>query len=748
MTDTITFELNGRKVQATPGETIIEVADREGVYIPRFCYHPSLTVAANCRMCLVDGGGKKPLAACATPVTEGMSIDTKSKKTQSYQKDIMSFLLINHPLDCPICDQGGECGLQDYAMSHGQGTTSYAFEKRAVESENLGPFIDTHMTRCIHCTRCVRFGIEHGGIQELGVMNRGENAAISTYLSQGVSSEISGNMIDLCPVGALTSKPFKYLERSWSLKAAQTLAPHDCVGTSINVHSIQRDHPDASIVRVVPALSETNQWISDRDRFAYDGLNHQRLKHPMVLEDGHWKEVSWQRALDVIYQQLSTIIADHGEDSWGCLAHPSSTMEEFYVLQQWARGLGTPHIDHGLHTPYSSSSYRLPRFNQVNWDSAQHLWVIGGSPRQAQPMVMHRIRQRVSGGAVLTATRFTQEHWHCPVTHDHYVHPNELMTSIKATLSDMDEKTRQNTLVIFSADLEGHPEHQSIKALIHEETEMSYCSLTLGANQNGAAAMMCLPEGNDDLKGKTVHQMLKEPLSAYWLHGVNPLKDCHQGKSYCDLLKDRFVVAVHTHDLSELRQVANVMLPMASFAEQSGTTINYLGDKSQFRAAILPPGEAKTSWKIYCVLADYWSLSGWDYAHIDDVRASMKDILPIQPSEWLSDETLNHASDIQMVVESPGMCIDEVSRQSPACQKTLRTQSKIMIHPKTAKSYQISEEDKVRLTIRNEKITVKVMMSEQMPEHVISGHLSLESMSKSGLGIVHVSRLEVAHDTA
>ena len=685
MTQNITFEIDGRSVVAAPGESIIDVADREGIYIPRFCYHHTLSVAANCRMCLVDAGKGKPVAACATPVAEGMKVETQSAKTQSYQESVMTFLLINHPLDCPICDQGGECGLQDYAMAHGLGKTPYSFEKRAVVSEDLGPLIATHMTRCIHCTRCVRFGEEHAGIKELGVMNRGEQAAISTYLDQGVASELSGNMIDLCPVGALTSKPFQYTERSWSLTAAPSIAPHDCVGSEITLHTIKRDEPQAKVVRTVPGGLEQH-WISDRDRFSYEGLNHNRLTHPMVLEDGHWKVVSWQQALDVVFHQLSQVIAEYGEQAWGCLLHPSSSMEECYLIQQWARGIGTANIDHRIHWQQAPSHWTVvPKQGDVSWDSARRIWVIGGSPRQAQPMVMHRIRQAIKQGVTLKATRFTQETWHCDIDEDQYIHPSDLLRSVTEDVQALLASEPNETLIVLSSALEGHPDYTAIRQLLAKEKTLSCYVLSTGGNATGAAAMMCLPDGSQDINGKSVSQMLDEPLSAYWLHGIDPLHDLNRGKSYCDLLKDRFVVAVHSHDTPSLRQVANVMLPMAAYAEQSGTTLNYLNQQSTYRAAVMPRGEAKPGWKIYRVLADYWSLSGWDYQDINQVRAALTNILPMALNENVGGGA-SLSDGLYMVAESHGMVMDELTRQSPALSSLNHTSSVIVMHPNTAKS--------------------------------------------------------------
>lgn len=341
------IEIDGKKLTAKPNQTVIQVADEAGIYIPRFCYHKHLTIPANCRMCLVEVEKMpKAVPACATPCTPGMKVFTKSQKTILAQRAVMEFLLINHPLDCPICDQGGECELQDLSMGYGSSHSDYNECKHSVADENLGPLIATEMTRCIKCTRCVRFGDEIAGMRELGVVGRGEDTDISTYIQEVIRSEVSGNIIDLCPVGALTSKPYRFTARPWELDQWSSVSPHDCVGGNLNVHTRY-----GKVMRVVSrentAINQT--WISDRDRYSYTGLYHEdRLEEPMMFEDGKWQVASWEQALEAVASGLREAIEQHGADKLGALASPNSTLEEFYLLQKIVRALGSPNIDHRL----------------------------------------------------------------------------------------------------------------------------------------------------------------------------------------------------------------------------------------------------------------------------------------------------------------------------------------------------------------------------------------------------------------
>ncbi|TAK77764.1 MAG: NADH dehydrogenase (quinone) subunit G, partial [Gammaproteobacteria bacterium] len=403
----IEIEIDGQKLTAKPNQMVIQVADEAGIYIPRFCYHKHLSIAANCRMCLVEvEKSPKALPACATPVIPGMKVFTKSQKTIEAQRAVMEFLLINHPLDCPICDQGGECELQDLAMGYGSDTSHYCESKRAVADKNLGPLVATDMTRCIYCTRCIRFGTEIAGIRELGDVNRGEHSRVTTFVEQALTSEVSGNIIDLCPVGALTSKPYRFKARPWELEQAPSISPHDCLGSNLHVHT-----RSGKVMRVVSRenkqINET--WLSDRDRFSYTGLYHaDRLEEPLVKMEGEWKVVEWQKALELAAEKLHAVIAEYGADKIGALASPNATLEELYLLQKIIRGLGSPHIDHRLREIDTRDQAAMPAFPGLNMSLAEleqcdAVLLIGSNLRKEQPLAAVRLRKASLNGAAIMA---------------------------------------------------------------------------------------------------------------------------------------------------------------------------------------------------------------------------------------------------------------------------------------------------------------------------------------------------------
>jgi len=391
------IEIDGKQMEVPDGSTIMDATNQAGVYVPHFCYHRKLSIAANCRMCLVHvDKAPKPLPACATPVTNGMKVHTHSTQAVDAQKGVMEFLLINHPLDCPICDQGGECQLQDLAVGYGASGSRYEEPKRVVENKDLGPLISTDMTRCIHCTRCVRFGQEIAGIMELGMIGRGEHAEIITFVGKTVDSELSGNVIDLCPVGALTSKPFRYTARTWELTRKPSVSPHCGLGSNLTVQVKQN-----RVMRVLPRDNETvNEcWLSDKDRFSYEGLNsEQRLAKPMLKLDGTWREVEWQAALDYVAGELKRIKGAHGAGSIGALATPHQTVEELYLLQKFVRGLGSGNVDFRLRQSDFSADGRLAGAPWLGMPVADigkldRVLVVGSTLRKDHPLLAHRLRQ-------------------------------------------------------------------------------------------------------------------------------------------------------------------------------------------------------------------------------------------------------------------------------------------------------------------------------------------------------------------
>ena len=414
----VEIELDGKKVEIAPGSMVMHAAEKAGVYIPHFCYHKKLSIAANCRMCLVEvEKAPKALPACATPVTQGMIVRTKSKKALEAQQSVMEFLLINHPLDCPICDQGGECQLQDLAVGYGAGSTRFGEEKRVVAPKDIGPLVSTQeMTRCIHCTRCVRFGEEIAGVMELGMVNRGEYAEITTIHVGTLDSELSGNAIDLCPVGALTSKPFRYNARTWELSRRKSVSPHDSTGANLIVQV--KNH---KVMRVVPMENEAvNEcWIADRDRFSYEALNsEERLTSPMIKQGGQWQEVDWQTALNYVVKGLNQVKDQYGPAGVGALVSPHSTLEELYLAAQLVRGLGSDNIDYRLRNAQFNA------FEGVRWlgmpiaalQELQSVLVLGSNLRKDHPLFAQRVRQAAKRGCKVFAINAQVQDWALPVT--------------------------------------------------------------------------------------------------------------------------------------------------------------------------------------------------------------------------------------------------------------------------------------------------------------------------------------------
>ena len=403
MSTMVNVEIDGRAVQVPSGSTVMDAAHKLDIYVPHFCWHKKLTIAANCRMCLVDvEKAPKPQPACATPVTEGMKVRTHSDAAVNAQKGVMEFLLINHPLDCPICDQGGECQLQDLAVGYGASSSRYEEPKRVVLNKNLGPLISTDMTRCIHCTRCVRFGQEIAGVMELGMINRGEHAEIITFVGKTVDSELSGNVIDLCPVGALTSKPFRYTARTWELSRRKSVSPHDGLGSNLVVQS-----KNDRVMRVVPfendAINEC--WLSDKDRFSYEGLNaDDRLTKPMIKRDGAWHETDWQTALEQVVGEIKRVREQHGAESLGALVSPHATLEEMHLAQKLVRALGSENVDFRLRQcDFSAKDEGVPWLGMsiAEFAALDRTLVVGSFLRKDHPLLAHRLRQTTKKGAQL-----------------------------------------------------------------------------------------------------------------------------------------------------------------------------------------------------------------------------------------------------------------------------------------------------------------------------------------------------------
>lgn len=641
----IEIELDGQKVEVPEGSMVMHAADKAGTYIPHFCYHKKLSIAANCRMCLVEvEKAPKPMPACATPVTQGMIVRTKSDKAIKAQQGVMEFLLINHPLDCPICDQGGECQLQDLAVGYGASSSRYSEEKRVVFHKEFGPLISAaEMTRCIQCTRCVRFGQEIAGRMELGMAHRGEHSEIMTFVGQTIDSELSGNMIDVCPVGALTSKPFRYSARTWELSRRKSVSPHDSTGANLIVQV-----KNGRVMRVLPLENEdVNEcWIADRDRFSYEALNSEdRLTRPMIKQGGAWMEVDWSTALNYVADGLKRVIAEFGTEGIGALVSPHSTVEELHLAQKLVRGLGSDSIDFRLRHA------EFPSVDKVRWlgmpiaslTTLQQVLVIGSSLRKEHPLFAQRIRQAVRRGAQLHVLGGAKEDWAMPVATQAVAAPSQWLQSLADVAAAVAEAKGTSAPVgqgqvtdagraLAKALLSGerkavllgnaavhHPQASAILALanwIGEASGATVGYLTEAANTVGAQLVGTYPKQG----GLNAGQMLSQPLKAALLFNVEPALDGANGAAAMAALKDSgLVVAFTPFKNTAAVDVADVMLPIAPFTETAGSFVNAEGRLQSFHGVVKPLGDTRPGWKVLRVLGNLLGLQGFDFETAEDV---------------------------------------------------------------------------------------------------------------------------------
>jgi NADH-quinone oxidoreductase subunit G len=656
--DLVNLEIDGKAVKARKGAMIIHATDAHGAYVPRFCYHDKLPVAANCRMCLVEvEKAPKPLPACATPVAEGMKVFTKSPVAIGAQKATMEFLLINHPLDCPICDQGGECELQDLALGFGRDIARFNERKRVVKDKDLGPLVSTDMTRCIHCTRCVRFGQDIAGIPELGTTGRGEHMEIGTYVEKAVEHELSGNIIDLCPVGALNSKPFRYQGRSWEMTQSPLVAPHDGLGTNLFGHVLR-----GRLKRVVPRANDdiNETWIADRERFSYEGLlAADRLTRPRLREGGEWREVDWETALGAAARGLAAAGA-----STGLLAHPSLTLEELHLASRVVRGLGSANLDHRLRQRDfrgDAAGLAVPGLGLplAAVDGLSGLLVIGSHLRAELPLLAHRVRKAaVRARAQVAFLDLAAREYRFPVASQIVAAPADwtrglagllvataevagaapaaAFSSLIAGLTPSDAEraaaralcTGTNRAVWLGAMALRHPAYADLRALAAEIARLAGATLgTLaeGGNAAGAALAGVLPQGGER-PGLDALAMLRAPQRAYLLVGaIEPRHDLADPvAAEAAFAAAACVVAITPYASEELLRHAHVLLPMGAFAETSGTYVNLEGRWQSHPGAIAPPGEARPGWKILRVLGNLLQLEGFAHESSEQVRDELR----------------------------------------------------------------------------------------------------------------------------
>ncbi|AIO40498.1 NADH dehydrogenase (quinone), G subunit [Burkholderia cenocepacia] len=643
----VELEIDGKKVEVPEGSMVIQAAHKADTYIPHFCYHKKLSVAANCRMCLVEVEKMpKAVPACATPVSAGMIVRTQSDKAVKAQQSVMEFLLINHPLDCPICDQGGECQLQDLAVGYGKSSSRYSEEKRVVFHKNVGPLISMEeMSRCIHCTRCVRFGQEIAGVMELGMLGRGEHSEITTFVGKTVDSELSGNMIDLCPVGALTSKPFRYSARTWELSRRKSVSPHDSVGANLVVQV-----KNNRVMRVLPFENEAiNEcWISDKDRFSYEGLNsEERLTKPMLKQGGQWIETDWQTALEYVAKGLKGIAADHGANALAMLASAHSTAEELFLVKQLANELKTPNVDFRLRQQDFSAPVQgapwlgMPIAELSNVDAA---FVVGSFLRRDHPLFAARLRQAAKNGAKLHFLHASADDSLIPTAQRIVAAPSawlDELAGIAAAVAQLRGVALPDALAGVTASAAAqavaqslangerravllgnvavrHPQFSKLHAVaqwIADNTGATFGFLTEAANTVGAHVVGTLPgEG-----GLNAREAFAQPRKGYVLLNVEPEFDTADPAQALAALNQAEMVVVMSpfkHGLD----YADVLLPIAPFTETAGTFVNAEGTVQSFNGVVRPLGDTRPAWKVLRVLGSLLGLPNFEYETAEEVR--------------------------------------------------------------------------------------------------------------------------------
>ncbi|MCB1876732.1 MAG: NADH-quinone oxidoreductase subunit G [Chromatiales bacterium] len=764
----INLEVNGRALTGKRGDMIIHVADEAGIAIPRFCYHKKLSIAANCRMCLVQVEGVgKPLPACATPIAEGMKVHTDSVFARNAQKGVMEFLLINHPLDCPICDQGGECELQDLAVGYGGDVSRYAERKRVVRDKDIGPLISTDMTRCIHCTRCVRFGAEVAGIRELGATGRGEHTEIGTFIERSVDSELSGNVIDLCPVGALTSKPFRFKARAWELAQFPTVAPHDSIGSNLYAH-VRRNQ----VMRVVPkdneAINET--WISDRDRFSYDGLYAEdRLETPLSRTGEGFGSMDWEAALRKAGEGLEKIAKEHGGAEIGCLVSPSTTLEELYLAARLMRGLGCGNVDHRLRQTDFRAQASIDGFpglgvSLAELESLDGVLLIGSNIRKDLPMVSNRLRKAALNGASLLFVNPIDYAFSFPVAEQIVAAPSSLGTALAGIAKAVFEKSGkplptgledliqsvnvdepqarvaeqllagERKVVLLGAYAMQHLDYSVLRSLaqaIADASGAAFGHLPEAANSAGGWIAGAIPHrGADgesaDPAGKDALTMQRQALKGYLLVGVEPDLDTADGANTVRTLQQAdFVVALSAYRSPSLLACADVILPMAAFTESAGTYVNLEGTWQSVRGIVAPKGDARPGWKILRVLGNLLGLDGFEYESAEQVRDELKTLRESADKKPAARarptyKLLSNGAGLQRIGDVPIYAGDPLVRRSRPLQATIDGQAaSIRICSALAERLNLGEDRQAVVVQGEERITLPLYLDDRVPDDCV-----------------------------
>jgi NADH-quinone oxidoreductase subunit G len=767
----VEIEIDGKKVEVQEGSMVMDAANKLGTYIPHFCYHKKLSIAANCRMCLVEvEKAPKPLPACATPVTNGMIVRSNSEKAVKAQKGVMEFLLINHPLDCPICDQGGECQLQDLAVGYGPSSSRYEEEKRVVVPKDAGPLISMReMARCIHCTRCVRFGQEIAGQMEFGMLNRGEHAEITTFVDKTVNSELSGNMIDLCPVGALTSKPFRYSARTWELSRRKSVSPHDSLGSNLIVQV-----KGSKVMRVLPMENEAvNEcWLSDRDRFSYEGLNSEdRLTVPMIKQGGQWQETDWQTALEYVAHGLKNIKHEHGADSIAALATPYSTLEELSLLQKMVRGLGSDNVDFRLRQSNFELDGKVTPWlgmSVTEFSESKRVFVIGSFLRKDHPLLASRLRQAVKRGAKVSVLHAADDDLLMPVANKVVAAPSAWLSVLNGIVAAIAQEKNiaapvgfqaveasaeakqiaasllsgESRAVVLGNAVAQHPQAAQLHVAaqwIAQNTDAKFGYLTEAANSVGGYLANATPG-----KGANALQAFAQPRKAYVLLHAEPEFDTYNPQVARAAL-DQAEMVVALSPFKHGADYADVLLPVAPFAETSGTFVSAEGRAQGFNGSVKPLGETRPAWKVLRVLGNLLGLSGFDYETSEAIRnevlgtrdlaaadltARLNNIanLPLQASAAAQ----NANGQLERLADVPIYFSDAIVRRAEALQKTVDAQApKAWLSAALAQKLGVADGAQVKVKQGQGVAILTAAVDSKLPDSVVrvsTGHASTAAL--------------------
>ncbi len=788
----VNIEIDGKKLKVAQGTMVIEAADHARIPIPRFCYHKKLSIAANCRMCLVQvENARKPLPACATPVSEGMKIFTKSAMAKDAQKTVMEFLLVNHPLDCPICDQGGQCELQDIALEYGKDYSKYSEGKRSIDDENIGPLIATDMTRCIYCTRCVRFGDEVAGLKELGVAGRGEHSQVGLFLEQSVNSELSGNVIDLCPVGSLTSKVSRYHARAWETQARAQISVQDSLQANL-YHHICKSKVIQTVPRENDSVNET--WLTDADRFSYEAFHSpERITEPQIKVDGQWQTVDWETALQTATQAITQVVSGPGGQQVGALASSFCTNEEYYLLSQLMEKLGSANLDHQLRKADGSErfvSQAVPIMEQslAEFENNDVIMVVGGHPRRQVPLLNQRIFKATKAGAKVVHLQAFPDTHRYPVEVDALVNkgdfvgvlaqvlkaivqikqvslpssidallsgvtPNEVASSIAKTILEGQKGT-----LLLGADALSHPQSHTIQWLarvITQVTGMAFTKLHHGSNPAGAWVAGVLPDRGvigqpqPQTIGQSALEMLQNPLKAMILLNLDADADFINPRLAVESLsRVEHVIHIGSYANHHTREYATVMLPMVTPSENEGSMINLVGHWQSFKPCLEPEGQSKPAWKVFRVLGNLLGLEGFQYNHVKEVSDELKafydaykpgsDELSLDKLVDLRPHSLESNQSNQLIRLAPmGMYrTNPVIRRAPSLQKTIEGQATqfAVLHSQTASQCHVQAGDKVRIVqdSRPGKMSFDVKLDDSMCPGTVLVQAGTEQSSDLG----------------